>query len=638
MSDQISEEDSFVQCAVYEDSKGSKKFGVDEAAQWFLVRRKFITIKETDMLLYFDGVKWSDGAETMIKEFTERAVHKYITRHSVSEIVEHIKRSRYIGMAEWPQMNGYINLLNGIYDVETGELETHYYDAYFRYVLPIEYKKDAKCPRFLQFLYDIAQGDAVLIVGILEAMAYTLMSGYPIQKAIMCVGSGANGKSTLFGVLRALLGSENVAHVTIQSLVSNRFALEWLNGKLANIAPDLPAKGLMDTGAFKAVTGGDSMDAEIKRVQRPVKIDSYAKQFFSANQIPESPDDSDAFYRRWVILEFKAVFKEGRNILPELTTPEELSGIFNLLVENFLPVLQKNLHFTFTQTFENTRTVYLKRSNTVKAFVEDCMSYAPDASMPKTELYDAYCAYCEAWDLIKQNEIGFWRKLKKEVVFEERRPEFGMPVWIYGQKVKILEKENNIPNRDNRDFPYTELLLQEYSSIGKKVVFPVQYITDWGLGPKTILDSKTILESWVWVADPSGYSGGSFSLRPQDAQKPLFFPTLPSNRLFICIPGLHSAVANPGANGAISAQNPGQDKREILSKTIAVIRASFLQESARNGITASNDAALADYMHEWASKEFTAEQYEIAISHLKLWGDLYMNGGSVWRCKHGGNT
>ncbi|MGC2427204.1 MAG: hypothetical protein WA421_09225 [Nitrososphaeraceae archaeon] len=60
----------------------------------------------------------------------------------------------------------------------------------------------------------------------------------------------------------------------------------------------------------------------------------HAKLFF-ANKIPQTTDDSDAYYRRKIVISFPNMF-EGKNddpdLLAKLTAEEELSGIFNVLM------------------------------------------------------------------------------------------------------------------------------------------------------------------------------------------------------------------------------------------------------------------------------------------------------------------
>ena len=65
-------------------------------------------------------------------------------------------------------------------------------------------------------------------------------------------------------MLKALLGSRNCSTVGLHQLVENRFRAATLFGKLANLAGDLDSKWLDNTAVFKAITGGDTVQAEYK--------------------------------------------------------------------------------------------------------------------------------------------------------------------------------------------------------------------------------------------------------------------------------------------------------------------------------------------------------------------------------------
>jgi P4 family phage/plasmid primase-like protien len=156
------------------------------------------------------------------------------------------------------------------------------------------------------------------------------MSKY--QKALLCVGKGANGKSTFLLLFEHFLGKENTGHVSLQVIMSNRFATACLYGKLANIFADLKNDKLANTGLFKMLVSGDPMKSEKKHCQ-PFDFENYAKLFFSANEIPQSEDTSYAYFRRWIIFFFESVFEGDNNdpnLIDRLTTETEMSGLLKL--------------------------------------------------------------------------------------------------------------------------------------------------------------------------------------------------------------------------------------------------------------------------------------------------------------------
>ena len=154
-----------------------------------------------------------------------------------------------------------------------------------------------------------------------------------IQKAILLVGEGANGKSVYLAALRTFLGRANVAAETLHRLESNRFAVAQLVGKLANICPDLPSASLAGSSVFKLITGGDCITGEHK-FKQPFPFIPFARLVFSANHLPRSADASHAYFRRWIILPFERTFDPSEQIPREvldgqLAAPSELSGLLN---------------------------------------------------------------------------------------------------------------------------------------------------------------------------------------------------------------------------------------------------------------------------------------------------------------------
>jgi len=61
-------------------------------------------------------------------------------------------------------------------------------------------------------------------------------------------------------------------------------------------------------------------------------LSCHAKLIFSADKMPEVYEDTDAFFRRWVITAFPIRLegiKADPNLLSKVTIPEELSGLLN---------------------------------------------------------------------------------------------------------------------------------------------------------------------------------------------------------------------------------------------------------------------------------------------------------------------
>ena len=123
---------------------------------------------------------------------------------------------------------------------------------------------EATCPKWEKFLSETFPEDSQDVAW--EIPGHLMIPDRSLQKAVLLLGEGSNGKSTYQRALVSFLGRRNVASLTLHNLESNRFAPARLVGKLANICADLPSADLTGSSMFKAITGGDVITGERKHV------------------------------------------------------------------------------------------------------------------------------------------------------------------------------------------------------------------------------------------------------------------------------------------------------------------------------------------------------------------------------------
>jgi len=163
------------------------------------------------------------------------------------------------------------------------------------------------------------------------------------------------------------------------------------------------------------LTGESVVDAEEKYLQLPKNFKNYAKIVFSANQLPSVPDDSNAWWRRQVMVELHnqiAPEKRDPHLITKLTTDKELSGLLNIALRG-LRRLTGQGRFSFKPSLKQVASTYKKLSDSVKAFVDECCVLSPSEVIAKDELYSLYRQYCDEWKTPRKDVIGFGMKLKQ---------------------------------------------------------------------------------------------------------------------------------------------------------------------------------------------------------------------------------
>jgi len=375
--------------------------------------------KTGDLIWRYDKKKgiWLPDGNTWVEKQVAATLGKKVKAQNLSETVKLFQVATYCKPEDFTEDVGSICLQNG--ELELGSYVTKEFNPEHNHKnqLPVKYDPEADCPNFKKFLTEVAPGDENSFQ---ELFGYFLVQSYPIQKCFILQGSGANGKSTLLRVMEAFLGKENCSSVGLYDLVTKTFSKAELHGKLANIAPDIGSDELRKTGIFKALTGGDTITAERKN-QHPFQFKNYAKMIYSCNQLPTSPDNSEAFFRRFMIFQFKQVFDEKdpntkpqNQLLAELTSESELSGILNWALAGY-DRLMKNNQFVDGKSTKDTRQLYLEMSDPINAFINEMVEEDSATITPKNEILHAYGNFCLSHGFISMAENKFFSELKKRV-------------------------------------------------------------------------------------------------------------------------------------------------------------------------------------------------------------------------------
>ncbi|NAY82432.1 MAG: hypothetical protein GU362_06115 [Thaumarchaeota archaeon] len=421
---------------------------------------RIVTLEETDDILFYSKGVYRPKAESLLTKQIESIVPSdVVTTDFVKEVLGHIRRSTYVSRERFNSDPNILNLKNGLLDLRTFELKKHTPKFLSTIQLPVEYDPNAKSELWEKVVSeDLYPEDVPLLQ---EAFGYVLYSENVAQKMFIFLGEGANGKSLVLRVLEALIGKDHVANVSPQDLENNRFAVSQLFGKLVNIYPDLPSFALQSTGKLKALVSGDSLTIE-EKFKKPFSFRNRAKFFFSANVLPKVSDNTRAFYRRLVIVNFPRTFDENTAdpTLPEkLTNEKELSGILNWALEGLKRLMQNGFRFSYNKSVEEIEELYTRASDPVKAFLEEETVEDPNAWIVKQDLYQAYVDYVKKHKLMSPlSPTTFFRNLLKyRKLATEHKNIKGERKWVYvGIRLKTEEEKEESKEEDLRFFTDNE--------------------------------------------------------------------------------------------------------------------------------------------------------------------------------------
>ena len=364
----------------------------------------FVTLSKTDEILLHDGKIYNKTkAEVLIREWSEKLI-LYCTKNNANEVVDKIKRQTYTDLENFDADTNLITLENGILNLQTLELKEHTPKHLSRVLLPVEYHKpksddieanlrDTLFWKYLKSSFTVngkfRKNDFETI---LEITASSIVKRHIDEKAFMFLGSGENGKSVLLSYIEALIGKENVSGITLQDIAEDKFLRSNLAGMSANIFTDLEQNELKHTGKIKAITSNEGIEVQ-KKHQQGFTLYPFCKLLFSCNRFPKVYDQTQGFFRRWIIVKWERNFEndpERDSRLKEklLENKEERNLVFSSLV-SIANRLDKDGKFTHSKDWKTNQKEWNENADPIDSFDTE---YILDSENHKTkrETYQFY--------------------------------------------------------------------------------------------------------------------------------------------------------------------------------------------------------------------------------------------------------
>ncbi|NQU02759.1 MAG: hypothetical protein HQ589_01220 [Syntrophaceae bacterium] len=343
---------------------------------------------------YTDGV-YTPIDNSVIAKHCRNRLGDYARTNHVSEVLAHISDMTWVEPGELNKHSHLINLKNGMLDWQAAELVDHSPEYLSTMRIPVEYKPHNSYEPVEEMLSQWVNADAIPTLQ--EFIGYCLIPYTRYEKALMLTGSGANGKSSLIDWIATMIGAENTSNIPLQDLDGHRFKRAEIFGKLLNVFADLPSAGLAGSSYFKMIVTGDRIDGE-RKGRDPFFFKPFAKLMYSANEIPQSPDNTPAYFRRWIVIDFPNVFEKGENadefLMDKLTTDDMLSGLFNFGFAG-LKRLAVQRCFTEGETTKQQLADYQKANDPVSAFIADRCKVVIGSNIKRKDLFQEFTAYCQ---------------------------------------------------------------------------------------------------------------------------------------------------------------------------------------------------------------------------------------------------
>ena len=387
--------------------------------------------KKNGFIYLYNGCYWTEIDKEQFQFFLgsvalKMGVEKFIAKiHTFrDELYKQFMAVAYLPTPETDKKSIFINLLNGTFEIGPKKrgLREFMQKDFITHQLPFEYDPEAEAITFKKYLDEVLPDpDKQKVLAEFLGYIFIRPSVLKLEKMLILYGTGANGKSVLFEIVNALLGTENVTNISLQSLTNeNGYYRAKIANKLVNYASEI--NGKLESDIFKQMASGEPVEARLPYGD-PFTLYEYAKMIFNCNTLPQEVEHTDAFFRRFLIMEFDKTIPEDKQDkeLPQKIIKNELSGVFNWILEGLERLLEQK-KFSKCAAIDNALVDYKKDSDSVKLFVEE-FDYQtnPDAHTSITELYNEYRPFCLEDGFRPVNKTNFMKRLRHHKILVERK-------------------------------------------------------------------------------------------------------------------------------------------------------------------------------------------------------------------------
>lgn len=321
-------------------------------------------------------------------------------------------------------------------------LQENDYKLFQPSVMPYNYKPNAECPRWLDFINDQWPDDPETMKELQKYIGYLLSGSTRHQKIGMFVGATGGGKGVMATIINRLVGSENTMAGQIHAFTDKYFTSSMVDKKILFIneinepsARKIPSQAI---DAIKAISGCDEMVIRGMRAQ-PVKAVLPTRIIMICNEIPAFVDNSGAFRQRLLPFFFTKSFRNTKREDPLLVErlTMELPGIARWALDG-LGYLENGEKLRPPASSKKILDILKDSTTPLASFIDSCFNKVPpEASRISCgHLYDMYRDWSETEnhsDPLPRNV--FFRSLRTtyaHVEVHQKRETEGRARYVYG--------------------------------------------------------------------------------------------------------------------------------------------------------------------------------------------------------------
>lgn len=412
-------------------------------------------VPETDSWYCWSGVYWRKATSTDIEHYAKETIRALVSEAEeheaeLAEFFDFCKISQQAKMvrnmvslassdprvmvpaAELDKHKGLLCVQNGVVDLRTGQLLAP--DPAYRMtrVCACNYVAGAKAPLFMKVLGDVFYDDEEMVRFFLQLVGYSIV-GDPVEDVMVIpYGNGSNGKSTVFGTIRKVLGSyarsaEPGTFVSDSGGKSSgggpREDIVRLQGTRFVYVAEPDEGSELREGAIKGMTGGDAIPARAMYARQSIEVEPTWVPFMPTNHKPVVKGADNGIWRRLVLIPFTRNFDNDPLIEKDKQMGEKLAaeaeGVLALLVSAAGAYLASGL--SYPASVRLAREQYRSQMDLLSEWIEERCEVNPEHSCKSGDLWKSWEAWAKERGLLRYvpSSIALGRRLEQRFPSEK---------------------------------------------------------------------------------------------------------------------------------------------------------------------------------------------------------------------------
>nr|WP_272870014.1 phage/plasmid primase, P4 family [Neoroseomonas oryzicola] len=368
---------------------------------------QLLHVPEWGHWLRWDGARWArdttlavfDLARVICREAArdagEDAAPKIASAQKVAAVERLARSDRRHAREAWgfDADHWSLNTPAGVVDLRTGKVRDHRRDDLFTKVTATAPAGD--CPRWLEFLHQITQGDEDVIAYLQRWVGY-MLTGETREHAFLFVyGPGGNGKGVLLNTVAAMLG-DYAATAPMETFMASQHDrhptdLAGMRGARLVLAQETEAGRVLAEGRIKSLTGGDKISARFMRADFFEFVPAF-KLVMVGNHRPVIRNPDDAMRRRLHLL--RLTFRPTK---PDQELPNrlraELPGILRWAVEGCMAWQREGLRMP--DAVRRATDEYFAEQDLISQWVAERCEAVPSATTPSSAAFRDWKSWAE---------------------------------------------------------------------------------------------------------------------------------------------------------------------------------------------------------------------------------------------------